>query len=157
MKKSLKLLVIFLVSIVAVGCATFNTVNEMPTAVDFKVKSLQPPLGKSLVYVVRPTLLGKPFGGNITANGEYIGTTQGGMYVYTVLAPGEYKFEVTGHDNDSEVVVNLEANKIYYIKESVFPGFWRGFTSLKLLDKDEGRKDLDNCTLGDKLGKNILP
>ena len=155
MKKSLGFLVIILMSIMAVGCATMNTVKEMPASVDSKVKSMQPPSGKSLVYVVRPTLLGKPFGGNITANDEFVGTTQGTIYVYAVLTPGEYKFKVTGHDNDSEIMVKLEADTTYYIYQSVYPGFLKGLTELKLVNKEEGREALEKCTLGDKLGKNV--
>ena len=108
-----------------------------------------------VVYVVRPTLLGKPFGGNITANDEFVGTTQGTIYVYAVLTPGEYKFKVTGHDNESEIVVKLEADTTYYIYQSVYPGFLKGLTELKLVNKEEGREALEKCTLGDKLGKNI--
>ena len=146
---------IVLLSFMAFGCATMNTVNQMPTEIDAKVKNIQPPPGKSLVYVVRPTLLGKPFAGTITANDEYVGTTQGGMYVYAVLVPGGYKFKVTGQDSDSEVDVTLEANKTYYIKQGVFPGLFKGTTSMSLLNNEEGREALKECTLGDKLGKNI--
>jgi hypothetical protein len=155
MRKSLMFFAVVLISIMAVGCATMNTVNKMPADVDAKVKNMQPPLGKSLVYVVRPTFAGKPFKGNIIANDEFIGTTLGGLYVYAVLSPGEYKFKVTGHDNDSEIVVNLEADKTYYIYQGVYPGTFRGTTSLILLNKEEGRKALQECTLGDKLGENI--
>ena len=41
MKKSLRFLAIVLMSIMAVGCATMNTVKEMPAEVDSKVKSMQ--------------------------------------------------------------------------------------------------------------------
>jgi hypothetical protein len=155
LKKSVIFFVIGLMFITAVGCATMNTVNEMPADLDSKVKSLQPSSGKSLVYVVRPTMLGKPFGGTITANDEFIGTTQGAMYVYAVLTPGEYKFKVTGQDNDSEIVVNLEADKTYYIYQSVYPAFFKGATTLKLVNDKEGREALEKCKLGDKLGKYI--
>lgn len=155
MKKSIMFFTIVLVTFMAVGCATMNTVKEMPAEVDSKVKNMQPPSGKSLVYVVRPTSLGKPFGGYITANDEYVGTTQGTMYVYAVLTPGECNFKVTGHDNDSELVVNLEADKTYYIYQSVYPAVWSGATSLELVDKEKGREALEKCKLGDKLGKNI--
>jgi hypothetical protein len=155
MLNPLRFLVLVLMSIMVLGCATMHTVNKMPMEVDAKVKKMRPPSEKSLVYIVRPTLVGKPFGGTITANDEYVGTTQGEIYVYAVLAPGEYKFKVTGHDNDSEVVINLEANKIYYIYQSVYPALLKGATSLSLVDSEKGRKALQECTLGDKLGKNI--
>ena len=140
---------------VVAGCATMNTVRSMPADVDSKVKSMQPPAEKALVYVVRPTLLGKPFGGTITANGEYVGITQGGMYVYAVLAPGEYKVKVTGQDKDSEIAVKLEGGKTYFIKQGVYPGLFKGLTSLTVLDNDAGRKALQECKLGDRLGKNV--
>ena len=152
MKKSLRFLIIVIMAIAAFGCATITT---MPVEIDAKVKNMQPPSGKSLVYVVRPTWLGKPFHGNITADDEFVGTTQGGIYVYAVLTPGEYTFKVTGHDNDAEIVVNLEADKTYYIYKGVVPGIIKGFTSLKLLNQEEGRENLQKCALGDKLGKNI--
>jgi hypothetical protein len=133
-----------------------NTVKAVPADIDDRVKHLQPPQGKSLVYVVRPTSLGKPFGGNITANGEFIGTTQGTLYVYAVLPPGDTQFKVTGHDTDSEINVTLEADHTYYIYQSVYPAIFRGATSLKLVDSEEGRKALEKCRLGDKLGKNIV-
>lgn len=155
MKKAKVIVGIALVSMLAAGCASMNTVKNMPADIDAKVKSLQPPAGKALVYVVRPTFVGKPFGGTITANSEYVGTTQGGMYVYAVLAPGEYKVKVTGHDKVSEITVNLEPGKTYFIKQGVHPGMLKGFASLTVLDGDAGRKALQECKLGDKLGKNV--
>lgn len=155
MKTSVMLLAVILMSFMAGGCATMNTVNGMPPEIDSKVKSMQPPSEKSLVYIVRPTFLGKPFGGNVTANDEYIGTTQGGMYIYAILPPSEYLFKVTGHDSDAETTVTLEANKTYFIKQAVYPGLLKGFTSLSLVDNNEGYEALQECTLGDKLGENI--
>lgn len=136
----------------AVGCAS---VGKMPAEVDAKTKAMQPPVGKALVYVVRATLLGKPFGGNITANDKYVGTTKGGIYVYAILDPGEYKFKVSGHDNSSEITETLEAEKTYFIEEQVYPGVFKGFAKLTLLDADHGRQTLQKCSLGDKLGENI--
>lgn len=155
MNKTLTYIAVVITSFVSFGCATMNTVNQTSVEIDTKVKSMQPPAGKSLVYVVRPTFLGKPFAGTITANDEYIGTTQGGMYVYAALVPGGYKFKVTGQDSDSEVDVTLEANKTYYIKQGVFPGIFKGTTSMSLLSNEEGREALKECALGDKLGKHI--
>jgi hypothetical protein len=156
MTKAIRFFTIILISIMTFGCATMNTVKQMPADVDAKVKKMQPPSGKSLVYVVRPTFSGKPFSGNISANDVFVGTTQGGFYVYAVLSPGEYKFKVTGHDNDSEIAVHLEADKTYYIYQGVYPGKNRGTTSLMLLDQDDGPKDLQKCVLSNQLGKNIV-
>lgn len=156
MNRSLKLIIILILSLTALGCATMNTVSPMPPDMDAKIKNLAPSPEKALVYVVRPTWLGKPFGGMITANDEYIGTTQGGIYVYAVLSPNAYKFKVTGHDNDAEVMVNLEAGKTYYIYQSVYPAIFRGAVSLALVDEKKGLEALHKCKLGDKLGDHIV-
>jgi hypothetical protein len=146
------IMLVISVAVFAVGCAS---VGKMPVEVDSQVKSMQPPADKALVYVVRPTFLGKPFGGNITANDIYVGTTQGGIYVYAILTPGEYKFKVSGHDNSSDITATIEAGKTYFIEENVYPGFIKGIAKLTLLDNDQGRKALQECSLGDKLGENI--
>lgn len=153
MKKGSIFVTIFIFSIMAVSCVSLST---MPPYVDLKVKQMQPPSGKSLVYVVRPTSLGKPFEGTITANDEYIGTTQGTLYIYAVLAPGNYKFKATGQDTDSEITVKLQANKTYYIYQSVYPALFKGATKLELVDNEKGRKALNECVLSGKLGKYVV-
>jgi hypothetical protein len=155
MKNALIFIAIIQISTLAVGCATMNNVNPMPAEVDTKVKNMQTPSEKSLVYVMRPTFIGKPFGTDITANDEYVGTTQGGIYVYAVLAPGDYIFKVTGHDNNPEIMLKLEPNKTYYIHQGVYPGLLKGIGKLEIVTQEEGKKSLQECTLGDKLGKNI--
>jgi len=58
-------------------------------------------------------------------------------------------------ESKKEIMVNLEADKTYYIYQSVYPALFKGGTSLKLVNKEEGREALEKCKLGDKLGKNI--
>lgn len=157
MKEALRLLVIVLISIMAVGCAK---AKQVPWAVDYKTKNMQPPSGKALVYVLRPYARGVAVAGVIIANEEYIGMTKVDTYVYAILNPGEYKFRVSGFDNDSEIIVNLEADQTYYIYQIVYmnplTALLSGFTRLKLVDKEEGRKLLKRCHLSDKLGENIV-
>jgi hypothetical protein len=44
-----------------------NNVNPIYFEINTKVKNMQPPSGKSLIYNIRLTFLGKPFGTDITA------------------------------------------------------------------------------------------
>ena len=62
---------------------------------------------KSPVYVVRHTRFGKTFGDIITADDEYVVSTQCGLQVDAMLTQSLYKFRVTGHVNASKVEVNL--------------------------------------------------
>lgn len=139
------------------GCSTMNTVSKMPSDVDARVKNLAPPAGMSLVYVVRPTMLGFPFGGTVTANDELVGVTQGGIFVYAVLPPGDYKFKVTGHDNDGELTAKLDADRTYYVYQSLYTGLFRGITSLELVSTEKGREAISQCSLGNKLGTHVVP
>ncbi len=154
MKKISRIFVVIALSFMMFGCGAMNTVKKMPVDVDMRIKNLQPPPGKALVYVVRPGGVGKPFGADITANDTYIGRTQGYMYIYAALPPGEYKFKVTGHDNDVELDLNLEADKTYYLYQGVYPGLMKGVTKLISYENvDQARKELMTCSLGDKLGE----
>ena len=146
---------VILLCLVASGCS--SNIAAAPSDVDARVKNLQPPSGKALVYILRPTWLGKPFAGHITANGQVIGSMEGEMYVYAALDPGQYEFKVTGQDNDSHITVNLEAGKKYYIYQSVYSGVLKGFTSLDLVDDDKGRAALGQCALSNDLGSNVVP
>jgi hypothetical protein len=155
LSSNIRTVITCLVLALAPGCATMNNVSKMPPDVDAKAKRLTAPEDQALVYVVRPTMLGYPFGGTVTANGEFIGTTQGGIYIYALLPPGDYKFRVTGHDNDTDVAVKLEAGKVYYIYQSLYTGLFKGVTSLKVVSAEEGREALGQCALGDKLGAHV--
>lgn len=132
-----------------VGC---SAVGKMPTAIDLKIRDLQPPEGKALVYVMRPTSFGSIVKMGVTANGQYIGATGGRRYIYTVLDPGKYVFESKA-ENTSEVHIVLEAGKTYYFEQVVKMGILMARNELVRLDDIEGRKKLSQCSLSNDLGK----
>ena len=142
------ILFVFLVSFMA-GC---SAVGKMPTAVDLKIRDLNPPEGKALVYILRPTSLGSIVKMEVTANGQYIGATGGKRYIYTILDPGKYIFSSKA-ENTSELHIVLEAGKTYYLEQKVKMGIILARNELLRLDDIEGHRKLSQCSLSNDLGK----
>jgi len=139
---------IFLAAIILsflTGCVQMQ-VNTAPDNADAKAKALTPVKGKALIYIIRPTMLGKPFAHEITMDGKKIGSTCGYYYIYTFASPGKHKLTATG-DYTGELDLTVEAGKTYYIEHKVFPALWKGGASLALINGTDGKKKLGECKL----------
>jgi hypothetical protein len=135
------------------GCVQMQ-VKPAGDDLDAKAKALTPAKGKALVYIIRPTMLGKPFAHEVTMDKQKIGSTCGYYYVYTNASPGKRMFTVKG-DNTSELEITAEAGKTYYVEQKVYPMVWKGGVSMSLVDQTEGKKILGQCKLsGDNLAGN---
>lgn len=128
-----------------IGCVQMQVSTAADDA-DAKAKALSAPKGKALLYIIRPTNIGKPFAHEITLDGKKIGSTCGYYYVYTIVAPGKHKLTATG-DFTGKLEITTESGKIYYIQQKVLPGVWKGGASLSVVSETEGRKILSECKL----------
>lgn len=133
MKKILLILVMM-----SVGIASF--------AQETDYRSIKPPKGKSLVYIVRPSLFGLAPGFKVYANGQYLGQTFGKNYLYSVFEPGEQVITNTAENKDI-LVLKTEADKTYFVKQNMKTGLWTARAELTVLNEDEGRKALMKCGL----------
>lgn len=132
------------------GCVQMQ-VNPAADDADAKAKSLAAPKGKALVYIIRPTMLGKPFAHEITMDGKKIGSTCGYYYIYAFASPGKHKFTAKG-DNTGELDLSTDSGKTYYVQQKVYPLVWKGGVSLAVVNEAEGKKFLSECRLsGDTL------
>lgn len=111
------------------------------------IKTMTPPEGKALVYVVRPSWFGFAINFKVYFNDTYIGKTKGKRFLYTVLDPGTYHV-ISKAENKSEVSLNAEPGKIYYLKQSVGFGFIKARNSLYQIHEEIGKKALRKCRLG---------
>lgn len=127
------------------GCVSMQ-VSPADDAADAKAKALTVPKGKALVYIVRPTSIGKPFAHEITLDGKRIGSTCGYYYIYVFVSPGKHKFTASG-DYSGDVELTVEAGKIYFIQQRVQAGVWKGGSALAVVSETEGRKYLSECRL----------
>ena len=142
MKKYVLMILIPIVLFI-VGC---SAVGRMPLEVDNMVREMRPPDGKALVYILRPTSFGGIVRMEVTSNGNYIGATGGGRYIYAILEPGNNTF-ISKAENKSELKIVLEAGKIYYFEQKLKMGILMARNELIRLDDAEGREKLLKCSL----------
>ncbi len=129
------------------GC---SGVGKMPIQFDSYARHLDPPAEKALVYVVRPSSMGQTVRFTVTCDGDSIGATGGGRYIYTLQEPGAHLF-VSKAENKSELPIVLEAGKTYYLEQQIKMGLLTARANLERLDDVEGREKLEKCSLSEEI------
>lgn len=130
--------ILFILIMMSVGITSF--------AQEIDYRSIKPPKGKSLVYIVRPSLFGFAAEFKVYANGQHIGNTFGKSYLYGVFEPGEQVFTSTAENKDV-LALKTESDKTYFIKQTIITGLMTARSEFSLLNEKEGRKSLMKCEL----------
>jgi hypothetical protein len=100
----------------------------------------------AIVYIIRPTSFAFLIKMDIDCDSLHIGSTKAKKYVYTRVAPGKHVF-VSRSENNYRFTLNVEAGKVYYIKQEVKLGALYAETALELLNEEDGKKYLSKCKL----------
>ena len=111
------------------------------------VKQTIPPQGKALLYVVRPNRGGGILKFKFHVDGKHVGTTRARQFLYSILNPGPHLF-MSKAENRSEMQLNLEAGKTYFLKQKIKLGGIKARNELILVNEIEGREMLQKCKLG---------
>jgi hypothetical protein len=111
-----------------------------------KIRSMDPPRGKALVYITRSELIGFAVNMKLRVNGKHVATTNGRNYICLILDPNTYVIESIC-DNFSKLKLEIKANTKYFLAQKLKPGGWKGITSLELVDEKIGYKRLKKCSL----------
>ena len=127
------------------GC---SATKKADAELDTQIKNLSPPSGKALVYILRPNSYGSMAVFNATVNGDFIGSTGGKRYIYTILEPGTYTFTTKG-ENRKELPIVLEAGQTYFLEQEVHMGIMSARNKLVRIDERDGRFKLQKCFLSD--------
>lgn len=106
-----------------------------------------PPEGKALIYIVRrPAFYAAAFQFGVDMDRKLIGHTQANRFLYIYADPGIRRF--VGHgENKSNLELEVEAGKTYYIEQKTRIGGFFPRNKLVLLDEKEGRRKLSYCKL----------
>jgi hypothetical protein len=75
----------------------------------------------------------------------YIGTTKGKCYFATMVEPGTH-YLIGDAENKACAKINFEANKVYYLCQSIFMGVWSartGFMGGTLKEFEEQKPEMD--------------
>ena len=142
MKKIVFIAVIFVIT----ACSTSKTVTQ--NTYD-KYKTLTPPEGKAIVYIVRPSVVGTIVPFKVSCNDSLIGSTTGNKYLIIVLEPNTYKF-ISEAENDVELELKIEPGKKYFIEQKPKMGIVMARNELILLNNEEGEQKLSKCSLSTK-------
>jgi hypothetical protein len=128
------------------GCAA---VEEATMQEDLSAKQLTPPAGQSLIYVLRTSSLGYAVGFDVSIDGQYVGTTGGSTYIFSIVSPGKHTL-ISSAENDAVLPLEVAADSVYYVRQEVSMGIWKARNSLQWLPSALGRHDLMGCRLSSK-------
>jgi hypothetical protein len=102
------------------------------------------PADKSLVYVLRPTMLGHKIQSKLAIDGQWVGVNRGRNYFYVMLGPGPHYF-CSKAENTSVLALRTEAGKTYFVEQKIRMGFLKARNKLALMTEREGREELEDC------------
>lgn len=131
---------------------TCSPVGKMSAEKDSRIKEMKPPDNKGLVYIVCPPRYSKKIL-NVYCDGEFLGTTTPGRYLYILLTPGQHKLE-SDADNTSELTINIEGSQTYFVEQEIKTGLFSIDNELVRLSETEGRQKLDRCSLSREIIEN---
>jgi hypothetical protein len=96
---------------------------------------------KAVLVIVRTTSWG---GGLVIDNyldGKMIGQTRGKSFFIADVKPGEH-FVMARAENVAAARINFEAGRIYFLDQSIYPGFWMARTGFSPMTAEEGKKQI---------------
>jgi len=135
--KTIGLLFVFLLS--STSC---SQVTLAPKEQDRLAKLFREKQNIAQVYLFRSGYMGRGRKQAVSVDGTFIGYTKPFTYYKFNLTPGEHTF--VSQKDYSELTVDLQANKIYYIwQEGIYPDW----SNLFLVGKEQAAKLMSNCKL----------
>jgi len=143
MKRNISIIALFALVICLLGsCASSKISKE----VSENAKNQKPPEGKSLVYVYRVSSLGLAVGLQVSLNSKMLADFYPKRFYLCTLGPGKYIFTGNG-ENEDDIIITTEPNKIYYIEAKPKMGFASARIELELHDQVEGNKGVQRCRM----------
>ncbi len=110
---------------------------------------------KGLVYFYRESSFkGAGIQYDIRDNGSVIGALQSGTYFYENATPGPHTYSAKT-EATSEVSLNVEAGKTYYVKGSITFGFVAGHPKLEIANEADAQAALSKLDYAVKPGTGV--
>lgn len=119
------------VGVIGLACLMMAGCAGMQRSKDHPMPTVQP--DKGLVYFYRESSFkGAAIQYDVRDNGDVIGALQSGTYFYENATPGQHTYS-SKTEASSEVTLNVEAGKTYYVKGSISMGFMAGHPHLEIV------------------------
>jgi hypothetical protein len=106
----------------------------------------EPPAGKAMVYVLRPSLMGQKIQTKLAVDGEWKGVNRGNNYFFFALDPGEHYF-CSEAENHSFLTLQVAAGETYFVQQHIEMGIMKARNSLGSMTAEEGKKKLASAHL----------
>lgn len=144
-----KLALVTLVSSLFVGCASVPMENE---EVSNEAKQFSPPTeGNAGLYIYRASGPGTALKKDIWVDGKCVGESAPNVFFYEeVLGGKEYKISTESEFSTNDLLVKTEAGENYFVEQYIKLGVFVGGANLKLVDPEEGKKDITKLMLAKK-------
>jgi len=121
------------------GCASTKQFVHFPD----QSKPIENPQ-KARIYVARPTSLGGAISMKVSDENQMIGQTGPKGYLCWERTPGQTTIKGKA-ENTSELTLNTEQGKSYYIQQHVRIGIIMARNKLELLSAAEGKQKVSKC------------
>lgn len=147
---SIKIILLSLVSVLFVGCAT------VPMEIDEKAvlaKQFNPPSeGSAGFYVYRDSSFGGALKKDVWIDGKCIGETAPNVFFYEeVNANQEHTISTESEFSPNDLIILAEQGKNYFIRQFIKLGLFVGGAGVELVDEEKGQeavKSLDMAMKG---------
>lgn len=142
MRRILSLTFLAVFVMLAQGCATLPSPEQMAQETkDFQLPKL-PEKGSALVYVARPSSLGGLIKFNVFLDDQQpaseMGYTRGGQHVYFLVSPGKHTV-YSKAENWAELQISPKDGEIVFIEQDPSMGLIMARNNLILADAIKGR------------------
>ena len=148
-KNGLLLKVIFAFGILVIaGCAVSLPPTEKlkSETATFQLPRL-PQTGQAVVYVVRPSALGKTVRISVRVGDTKVGSTKGNQYIYFDLPSGEHIISSKA-ENTSKINISAKDGEIIFLQQEISFGALFARNTLKRIEELEGKYYVKKLKLG---------
>lgn len=132
------------------SCGTVRTLPEMESKITGAValSTLDVPEGQSLVYVLRPSVVGSAINMPVTIDDIRMGSTHGKRFLYAFVPAGKHTLRGMA-ETEHELKITTEPGQTYFVKQKVKLGVLYARNKLALLEKVDGINQITGCKLAD--------
>ncbi|MGJ8619464.1 MAG: DUF2846 domain-containing protein [Methylophilaceae bacterium] len=131
------------------GCASVPMETSQRTT---EVKQYNPPAdGKAGLYIYRYGSFGAALKKDVWIDGDCIGETARNVFFYEEVAGDqEHKISTESEFSPNDLLLKAESGKHYFIQQYIKFGAFVGGAGLKLVDEEEGKKQIADLGLATK-------
>ena len=139
--------VVLLLLVLLNSCAKVPTASmiEEAKAKEFKT----PPVGKSGIYVLRPSMLGTALKKDIWIDEKCLGESAVGVFFYSVVDANQtHKVSTESEFSPNDMSLFTKEGHNYFVEQYVRLGLFVGGAQLELMKETEGMRKVKELNMG---------